>query len=199
MSPVACATHLRRAFVDALPKDFHDSLVAKSAEAVLRLNRVFAIEAELVRAYAEKRKEERLIREKPLLEDFWSWVEINSRNELPKSKLSNAFGYMLNHRDEFFNYLKDGNCAISNSPHCIRPFMIGRKNWLFCGSPRGAETSAGINTLVETVKANGLSPLKYIKYISYILKDMPESEFLQYPEYLDDYMPWNPKIIEICK
>jgi len=75
-------------------------------------------------------------------------------------------------------------------------FCDSRKNWLFCGSTRGAETRAGIYTLVETAKANGLSPLKYI---TYILKDMPGSAFLQYPEYLDDYMPWNPEIIEICK
>ncbi len=64
--------------------------------------------------------------------------------------------------------------------------MIGRKNWLFSGSPKGAEASAGIYTLVETAKANGLAPMKYIKYI---LSDMPGSAFLEHPEYLDDYLP----------
>ena len=73
--------------------------------------------------------------------------------------------------------------------------MIGRKNWLFSGSPKGAEASAGIYTLVETAKANGLSPEKYIKHI---LADMPGSAFLEYPEYLDDYLPGNPYIKEIC-
>ena len=94
-------------------------------------------------------------------------------------------------------FREDGNCSISNSlaENCIRPFVIGRKNWLFSGSPKGAEASAGIYTLVETAKANGLSPGKYIKHI---LADMPGSAFLEYPEYLDDYLPWNPYIKEIC-
>lgn len=193
-----CYTHLRRAFVDALPKDVHDPAATKPAEAILRLNKLFAIEEELADLTPEERKRQRIIREKKHLEDFWSWAEKSALGELPKSKLSKAFGYALNNRDEFFNYLKDGNCAISNSlaENCIRPFVIGRKNWLFSGSPQGAQASAGIYTLVETAKANGLSPMKYIKYI---LSDMPGSAFLEFPEYLDDYLPWNPYVKEICK
>ena len=112
-----CYTHLRRAFVDALPPD--------------------------------QKKKERLIREKPLLEAFWSWAEKSAIGELSKSKLSKAFHYALNNREGFWNYLEDGNCSISNSlaENCIRPFVIGRKNWLFSGSPKGAEASAGIYTL----------------------------------------------------
>ena len=112
-----CYTHLRRAFVDALPPD--------------------------------QKKKERPIREKPLLEAFWSWAEKSAIGELPKSKLSKAFHYALNNREGFWNYLEDGNCSISNSlaENCIRPFVIGRKNWLFSGSPKGAEASAGIYTL----------------------------------------------------
>lgn len=193
-----CYTHLRRAFVDALPKDVHDPAATKSAEAILRLNKLFAIEEELADLTPEERKRQRIIREKKQLEDFWSWAEKSALGELPKSKLSKAFGYALNNRDEFFNYLKGGNCVISNSlaENCIRPFVIGRKNWLFSGSPQGAQASAGIYTLVETAKANGLSPMKYIKYI---LSDMPGSAFLEFPEYLDDYLPWNPYVKEICK
>ena len=161
-----CYTHLRRAFVDALPPD--------------------------------QKKKERLIREKPLLEAFWSWAEKSAIGELPKSKLSKAFHYALNNREGFWNYQEDGNCSISNSlaENCIRPFVIGRKNWLFSGSPKGAEASAGIYTLVETAKANGLAPMKYIKYI---LSDMPGSAFLEHPEYLDDYLPWNPLVKEFCR
>ena len=71
-----------------------------------------------------------------------------------------------------------------------------RKNWLFAGSPKGAAASAGIYTLVETAKANGLAPMKYLKYI---LADMPGSAFLEHPEYLDDYLPWNPMVKELCQ
>lgn len=63
----------------------------------------------------DQKKKECLIREKPLLETFWLWVEKNAVSELTKSKLPKAFGYALNHRQEFFNYLEDGHCSISNS------------------------------------------------------------------------------------
>lgn len=193
-----CYTHLRRAFVDALPKDIHGPEASKPAEAVLRLNKLFEMEKELDGLPPEQKKKERLNREKPLLEAFWSWAEISSAGELPKSKLHTAFHYALNNRQEFFNYLEDGNCSISNSlaENCIRPFVIGRKNWLFAGSPKGAAASAGIYTLVETAKANGLDAMKYIKYI---LSDMPGSTFLENPEYLDDYLPWAPMVQERCR
>ena len=192
-----CYTHLRRSFVDALPKDIKSEEASKPAEAVLRLNKLFDIESELEQLEPEDRKTQRILREKRLLEDFWSWSEKNAVNVLPKSKLSTAFHYALNNRREFFNYLEDGNCSISNSlaENCIRPFVIGRKNWLFSGSPNGATVSAGIYTLVETAKINGLDPMQYIKYI---LSDMPGTAFLEYPEYLDDYLPWNPYVKEIC-
>ena len=123
-----CYTHLRRAFVDALPKDIHTPEASKPAEAILRLNELFGIESELETLSPDQKKKERLIREKPLLEAFWSWAEKSAIGELPKSKLSKAFHYALNNREGFFHYLEDGNCSISNSlaENCIRPFVIGR-------------------------------------------------------------------------
>ena len=187
-----CYTHLRRAFVAALPKDIHAPEASKPVEAVVRLNKLFEIEKELDGLDPEQKKKERINRERPLLEAFWSWAEINSDGELPKSKLHTAFRYALNNRQEFFNYLEDGNCFISNSlaENCIRPFVIGWKNCLFAGSPKGAAASAGIYTLVETAKANGLDAMKYI------LSDMPGSTFLENPEYLDDYLPWDSMVQE---
>ena len=124
-----CYTHLRRAFVDALPKDIHNSEASKPAEAILRLNQLFNIESELEALPPDQKKKERLIREKPLLEAFWSWAEKSAIGELPKSKLSKAFHYALNNREGFWNYLEDGNCSISNSlaENCIRPFVIGER------------------------------------------------------------------------
>ena len=149
-----CYTHLRRAFVGALPKEVHTPEASKPAGAVFWLNQLFDIEAELEELLPDQKKKERLIREKPLLEAFWSWVEKNAVSELPKSKLLSA------------------------------------------GSPKGATASAGIYTLVETAKANGLVPMKYLKYI---LSDMPGSRFLENPEYLDDYLPWDPMVQERCR
>ena len=80
---------------------------------MLRLNKLFDIESELEQLEPEDRKNQRILREKRLLEDFWSWAEKNAVNVLPKSKLSTAFHYALNNRQEFFNYLEDGNCSIN--------------------------------------------------------------------------------------
>lgn len=95
------------------------------------------------------------------------------------------------------NYLLDGNCAFSNTlaENSIRPFTIGRKNWLFSGSPAGAAASAGIYSLIETAKANGINPNKYMQFI---LSDMPGSAFMEYPEFLEDYMPWYLLVQQIC-
>lgn len=194
-----CFTHLRRYFVDALPAKCKNKNETIAGQAILKLNGLFAIEAKLDGMSPEQRKIERLKnREKKILEDFWAWAKKEALRALPKSKLAEAFGYALNHETEFFNYLEDGNCSISNSlaENCIRPFVIGRKNWLFSGSPAGAKASAAIYTLVETAKANHLNAQKYIEFI---LKDMPGSAFLQYPELLDDYLPWDPFIQEVCK
>ena len=83
---------------------------------------------------------------------------------LPKSKVGEALLYALNRKADLETYLEDGNCAISNNPaeNSIRPFTVGRKNWEFAGSPRGANASACVYSLVETAKVNGLEPYAYL-------------------------------------
>ena len=193
-----CWTHLRRYFVDALAKDTESRETTIPAQAISYINKVFEIEKKLEVLSPQGRKEQRLIQGMPVLEAFWSWAEEAFAGILPKSKLGEAFSYAFNQRNGLMNYLLDGNCAVSNNlaENCIRPFTIGRKNWLFSGSPKGAEASAGIYTLVETAKANGLNPRNYIQFI---LSDIPGTAFLQYPEFLEDYMPWDPVIQKICR
>lgn len=193
-----CWSHLRRYFVDALPKGIKGKDTTIPVQAIEYIGRLFELEKNLEVLSPAGRKEQRLIQEKPVLEVFWSWAEKASAGILPKSKLGAAFTYAFNQKEGLMNYLLDGNCAISNNlaENSIRPFTIGRKNWLFSGSPGGATASAGIYTLIETAKANGLNPMKYIQYI---LSDIPGSAFMEYPEYLEDYMPWNPLIQKLCR
>lgn len=193
-----CWSHLRRYFVDALPKDIRGKDTTTPAQAIEYINKLFELEKNLEVLSPEGRKAQRLIQEKPVLEAFWSWAKKASTGILPKSKLGAAFTYAFNQKEGLMNYLLDGNCAISNNlaENSIRPFTIGRKNWLFSGSPKGAAASAGIYTLIETAKANGINPNRYIRYI---LSDIPGSAFLEFPEYLEDYMPWNPRIQKNCR
>ncbi|MHC1748078.1 MAG: IS66 family transposase [Cellulosilyticaceae bacterium] len=193
-----CWSHVRRKFVDALPKNLESPESTIPAKAIKFINKLFKIEQELENASAEKRQKERLEQAKPELKAFWSWAEKTAPTVLPKSKLGEAFGYAFNHKEGLMTYLEDGNCSISNnlSENSIRPFTIGRKNWLFSGSPKGATASAGVYTLIQTAKANGLNPTKYI---AYILKDIPGSAFMEYPEFLEEYMPWDLLVQKFCK
>lgn len=90
-------------------------------------------------------------------------------------------------------YLEDGNCEISNNlaENSIRPFTVGRKNWLFAGNPKGATASATVYSLVETAKANGLNPHKYLQLL---LSALTKDNIL-----IDNLLPWNPKVQEACK
>lgn len=91
-------------------------------------------------------------------------------------------------------FLEDGNCEISNNlaENSIRPFTVGRRNWLFSGSPKGATASAVVYSLVETAKANGLNPYKYLEYL---LTNLSKTDS---QIDMDNMMPWDSTIQELC-
>lgn len=95
---------------------------------------------------------------KPLLDQSWKWI--SSFHSLSGSNLGKAVGYALNNRNGLMNFLLDGRCALSNNlaERSIRPTTIGRKNWNFSASLRGATASGIVYSLVATAKANGLIP-----------------------------------------
>jgi transposase len=193
-----CWAHLRRTFRDALPKDTHSPEATIPSQGIRFCNKLFKIEETLENLSPDERKLERLTQEKPVLEAFWSWVDSVKGNVLPKSKIGEAINYALNHKAEFMNYLEDGNCSISNnlSENSIRPFTVGRKNWLFSGSPRGAAASAAVYSIIESAKANDINPYKYL---SFIFRELPGVQFGQDPEFLEDYLPWSPDVQVTCK
>lgn len=84
----------------------------------------------------------------------------------------------------------------SIAERAIRPFTVGRKNWLFNGGPQGAKASAAIYSIVETAKANELDPYKYLNLL---FNSLPGLDFISDPSLLDDYLPWNSDIKTICK
>lgn len=178
-----CWSHLRRYFVDALPSDISKPEATLPTQAIEYCKKLFTIEREIEFLSAKERKTQRQERSKPVLEAFWSWVEINKNKCLPKSKLYKAFNYAANQEEGLMNFLKDGNIAISNNlaENSIRPFTIGRKNWMFSGSPEGAKASAATYSIVETAKANNLNPYNYLLFI---FKYMPGVRFDEEPEWL---------------
>lgn len=193
-----CWAHVRRYFVDASPKDLDSSEGTLPATGIAYCNQLFDWEKKFKNLSPDERKTERLKHEKPLLEAFFTWAEKSDKQVLPKSKIGTALQYALNHKDKLQEYLKDGNCVISNNiaETSIKPFTVGRKNWLFCGSPEGAHSSACVYTLVETAKANGLNPYKYLEFL---LARLPGSNFGKNPGVLNLMMPWDSLIQQTCK
>lgn len=104
--------------------------------------------------------------------------------------------YALNRKDTLMNYLEDGHCSFSNnlSENTIRPFTVGRKNWLFSATPKGATASALVYTMVEMAKANDLN---IYKYLTYLLEHRPSKEMSD--DQLETLTPWSENVQAACQ
>lgn len=140
----------------------------------------------------EKRKQLRLEKEKPVLEAFWSWLD--QQKPVRNTRLDKAVNYVLNRRDIAETYLEDGRCSFTNnlSENAIRPFAVGRKNWLFSSSVDGANASAVVYTMVEMAKAHGLNIYGYLKFL---LENRPSKNMTD--EQLAELAPWSEKLQSI--
>ncbi|HWR05692.1 IS66 family transposase [Sporomusa sp.] len=103
----------------------------------------------------------------PVIEAFFTWMDNASGKTLPQSLLGKAFTYAQNQKKYLLAFLTDGRIELSNNraERSIKPFVIGRKNWLFCNTPGGAQSSAAIYSLIQTAIANGLKPQAYLEYV----------------------------------
>ena len=157
-----CLTHVRRGFVEVLPSDkkLHSTSVA--AKAVEYFSRIYHEERLLSDSSAEYRYEQRLAKIKPLLDEFFAWLETVQVSG--KSKLSDAVRYAMNERKYLYTFLENGDVPIDNNraENAIRPFAVGRKNWLFSNTANGAKTSAALYSIISTAQANGLDAEKYL-------------------------------------
>lgn len=112
---------------------------------------------------SEERKAERQRRSKPILEAFYAWLD--TIPAASKSDLDKAVRHALNEKKYLTRFLENGNIPLSNNraESAIRPFVVGRKNWLFSATPEGAEISAMIYSIVTTAKSNGLNVEEYLE------------------------------------
>jgi transposase len=170
---VGCWAHVRRKFheaVQARQKDRRQNSKTGSADVALGyIKKLYEIES-VARAQelsVEQIKSLRQEKAKPILDEFKSWLEKRFAQTPPKGLVGKAIAYALNQWPRLIIYLQDGNLRPDNNlaENAIRPFVIGRKNWLFSGHPRGAETSACLYSLIETAKANKLEPYLYFRFL----------------------------------
>jgi hypothetical protein len=122
------------------------------------------IETEIKQPGPEDKQQQRAQKAQPLLDQFKDWLDKSSLQVPPKSAAGKAIVYSLRQWPKLILYVEDGNLAIDNNraERAIKPFVIGRKNWMFSNMPRGAQASAILYSLIETAKANGLTPFDYL-------------------------------------
>jgi hypothetical protein len=189
-----CWAHLRRKFEEALPKAA-EMIGSKAAVGLNYCNRLFGLEQEWEELSADERCDKRLQNSKPLLDEFWKWI--SALDPLQNSNLGKAVTYALNQKETLNNFLLDGRIEISNNraENAIRPFVNGRKNWLFSDTPRGAKASAIVYSMIETAKANHLNPYMYLVFL---LTKLPNSKDLSI-ESLKPFLPWSPELPSWCR
>lgn len=162
---------------------------------VVANNKLFALERKFSEMSDGARKTARQVKVEPLLDAYWWWLE--KLEPVPGSKLAEAVTYAKNQKPYLNAFLDHGEVDISNNfaENAIRPFVVGRKGWLFCDSPKGADSSAIVYTLVETAKANGLDPYRYLERT---LTELPYLGKNPKQEYLDAFMPWSSAMHRVC-
>lgn len=166
-----CWAHLRRKFIEALPDDKEAAKTSNAAKAIEYIDRLFELERNC--KTDEDRQKQRQKSEKTLIDEFYTWLEtLNPAG----SGLSKAVGYALSQKKYLKAYLDNPSVPLSNNraENAIRPFCIGRKNWLFSNSVKGAEASALFYSIASTAKANGLN---IEQYFTKLFKTIPNTKF----------------------
>ncbi|MBD1602019.1 IS66 family transposase [Pseudomonas typographi] len=183
---LGCWAHARRKFVEAQkvqPK-------GKTGRADMALNligKLYGIERDCKDVSKEERLAARQSRSVPVLEQLKRWLDKTQPNTLPQTALGKAVNYLASNWTKLERYVEGGHLPMDNNraENAIRPFVIGRKNWMFSDTPQGAHASAQIYSLVETAKANGREPYAWLRHVL---------ERLMAAQSVDDYealLPWN--------
>lgn len=186
-----CLVHAKRKFHEAVEANPNNE-DAKKGEAYIR--KLFAVETE-----ADNQKlsyDERLTLRKEksenIFKEFYEWIELIEPKILPQSLMGKAITYALNQKEYLGSFLLDGRIQLSNNlaEQSVKPFVIGRGNWLFANTVNGADASTRIYSIIQTAIANGLIPQKYLEYIFKQLQQGADVSTL---------VPWSNEIPGSCK
>jgi transposase len=187
---VGCLDHARRRFVEAVKAQHAVAGMERglAPDALLIIRKLYVIEklARDAGMTPEQRHRLRNGKARPIWGELRTWLDKNRNATPPQSLTGKAIGYLADEWPKLIRYLDDGRIEISNvlCENAIRPFVVGRKAWLFSDTPKGAIASARLYSLVETAKANGLEPFAYLKHIFTML---PQATTL---EDIEALLPW---------
>ncbi|MCW7551678.1 IS66 family transposase [Endozoicomonas gorgoniicola] len=169
---VGCLAHARRKFkeaLDAIPKKKGgpQTKISKPAQVLNMIQTLYAIERRIKDKSVEERFQIRQSESRPVMDKLKKWLDRQQPKIAPKNKLGKAITYAQNQWPYLMRYLDSGLLDIDNNAaeRAIKPFVIGRKNWLFAQCVDGAKASAVLYSLIETAKANGLEPYAWFRYV----------------------------------
>jgi hypothetical protein len=177
-----CMAHIRRKFFDLMKAN--NSPIA--AEAVQRIAALYLIEKEIKGRSVDHRRDVRTARARPLFDDMRRWLGQALTQLAPKSETAAAIHYALGLWDALARYLDDGRIEIDNliAERALRPVAIGRRNYLFAGSDKGAERAAILYSLIGTARLNGMDPEAYLRYVLARIGEHPINR-------IEELLPWN--------
>lgn len=181
---VACWAHVRRKYTDTL-KGQKNPKAGRAHQALAFIQKLYAIEKRMASLEPDEKRTIRQSESLPVLSRFRTWLD--RQHVTPSGLLGGAIRYTLNEWPHLLVYCDDGRINIDNNPveNAIRPFAVGRRNWLFCDTQDGARASANLYSLVETARANQINPYAYLKWI---FKQLPQAATA---EQIDALLPWH--------
>ena len=183
---LACLAHARRRFVEAVRVQTKGKR-GRADEAIDLIGRLYGIEREYRDAKDSERLVARQTRSVPILAELRAWLDATLPGVPPKTALGEALAYLHKYWPRFVRYIERGDLPIDNNrcENSIRPFVTGRKRWLFADTPAGAHASAVIYSLIETARANGLEPYTWLRRV---LRELPAAQSVEAVEAL---LPWS--------
>ena len=188
VTSVGCWAHARRKFEQAVKAQGGGKPKAGMAmQGLSYIRNLYRIEDGIKNNTPEERYAIRQTEAKPVLEKIRTWLDKSISKSPTSSSVGKALNYLNNQWSTLTHYIDDGRLQIDNNrtENAIRPFVVGRKNWLFADTPKGAHASAALYSIIETAKANGLEPYRYLRCI---FKELPKAVSVEQFEAL---LPWN--------
>ena len=186
---VGCLAHARRKFDEALKAQKATGRGGLAAEGLALIQRIYRVEklAREAKLTPEQRKKLRDERARPIWDELRRWLDAKRGHAPPQTLVGKAMTFLDNQWPLLIRYLDDGRVEVDNNlcENAIRPFVMGRKAWLFSDTPAGAHASARLYSLIETAKASGLEPYAYLKHV---FAELPAMTTVAEIETL---LPWN--------
>ena len=175
LTHVGCMAHARRKFSEAVKAQGKTKQRGKAHRGLTLIQKLYRVEKQTRKLSPEIRHAHRQRQAKPVLDEMRAWLDQVLPQVPPTSATGKALHYLHNEWPKLVRYLDDGRLEIDNNlaENAIRPFVVGRKHWLFSDSVKGVTASANLYSLIETAKANGLEPYAYLRYL---FTELPKAE-----------------------